>query len=405
MEDRIRVLVAEDEETVLDVLSVLLAADPAIDLVATARDAERAIALASSERPDVALLDVRMPGGGGPRAAREITRRSPETRIVAVSAHEDIDSVLGMLRAGALGYIVKDDPTGEILAAVHRCVEDRTSLSTRVTTDVAHELARVLDRRGEGSAGYRRREGRIRALLERGGIRIVYQPIVDLERESVAGVEALARFDAPPRRPPDAWFAEAEGVGLLRELELEALRLALADLPQIPVGVYLSVNLSPVTAVSEELLETIGSMPPGRLVVELTEHAPVEDYDALNDALAGLRRHGVRVAVDDAGAGFASLRHIVRVAPELIKLDMTLVRGLDADPTRGALVSALAGFAARLGTGVVAEGVETEEELLVLRDLGIRHAQGYLLGRPGPLPAGPAFTPEVALKGRGPEGR
>jgi DNA-binding NarL/FixJ family response regulator len=119
--ERIRVLVADDEETVLEVLAALIATDPSLALIGTANDAEGAIDVARTEFPDVALLDVRMPGGGGQRATREIRRRSPSTRVIALSAHEDWDTVLSMLRAGALGYVAKGDSTEEILKAIHRC--------------------------------------------------------------------------------------------------------------------------------------------------------------------------------------------------------------------------------------------------------------------------------------------
>jgi EAL domain-containing protein (putative c-di-GMP-specific phosphodiesterase class I)/CheY-like chemotaxis protein len=399
--ERIRVLVAEDEETVLDVLSVLLASDPTIDLVATARDAEHAIELAANERPDVALLDVRMPGGGGQRAAREITRRSPATSILAVSAHEDVDTILGMLRAGATGYVVKDEPTGEILSAIRRCVDGKASFSPRVAPEVASALTEVMDRK-DASTRTRRKEERIRRVLETRGVSIVYQPIVDLDAGSIAGAEALARFATPPRRSPDVWFAEAEAVGLLRELELQAVAVAVSGLPKLPPPTFLSVNVSPTTAASEELRDLVRRVQATRLVVELTEHAPVDDYDALNEALADLRAEGVQIAIDDSGAGVSSLRHVVSLAPDIVKLDRTLCRGIDADPVRQSLVSALVAFGVQLQTALVAEGIETDAELETIYRLGIRFAQGYLLARPEPIPDDPEGWRSVALKRRRP---
>jgi EAL domain-containing protein (putative c-di-GMP-specific phosphodiesterase class I) len=125
---------------------------------------------------------------------------------------------------------------------------------------------------------------------------------------------------------------------------------------------------------------------PSRIVVELTEHAPVADYDELRESLSGLRDRGVRLAIDDAGAGFASLRHIVRLDPDMIKLDITLTRRIERDPVRQALAVALVSFANQVGATVVAEGVETELQLEALRAAGIRFAQGFLLGPPGPSP-------------------
>ena len=123
-------------------------------------------------------------------------------------------------------------------------------------------------------------------------------------------------------------------------------------------------------------------MPLERIVVEMTEHAPVGDYDGLNTALQPLRDAGARVAVDDAGAGFASLRHILLLAPDIIKLDISLTRGIDSDRSRRALSYALVAFARETQTTIVAEGIETEAELRALRDIGVTHGQGFLLARP-----------------------
>ena len=122
------------------------------------------------------------------------------------------------------------------------------------------------------------------------------------------------------------------------------------------------------------------------MVLEVTEHAPVEDYDQLNRTLRTLRARGIRLAIDDAGAGFASFRHIVRLAPDFIKLDMTLTRDIDADPARRALATAMVSFALEIGATMIAEGIETEQEFRTLRSLGIGLGQGYFLGVPGSLP-------------------
>jgi signal transduction histidine kinase len=148
--ERIRVLIAEDEEAVRDALAELIDSDPALEIIALATDADEAVALAERERPDVAFVDVRMPGGGA-RATREIRAGSRDTRVIAFSAYEDRTTVLQMLRAGVVGYIVKGTPSGEILGAVHRAAHGQGSLSVEVTGDVIHELTHLLDR-SEGLA-------------------------------------------------------------------------------------------------------------------------------------------------------------------------------------------------------------------------------------------------------------
>lgn len=384
--ERIRVLVADDEQTVRDVLQILLASEPEMDLVAMAPDTESAIELAAREQPDVALVDVQMPGGGGARATREILRRSPPTRVIALSAHEDVDTVLRMLRAGALGYVVKSDSTDEILWAIHRTAEGKTSIPEQLTAPVAFGIAEQLENRRQPSRRRQLQRERVERVIEGREFSMAFQPIFDIEDGSLVGAEALARFGSLPMRSPQAWLAEADAVGLLVDLDLALARAAIAELPRLPAAAYLSVNVSPETAVSEELPKLLGETDAARIVLEMTEHAPIDEYEGLREALRPLRESGIRIAVDDAGAGFASLRHIVRLEPDLIKLDITLTRDIDSDPVRQALAVALVSFAKQIDAAVIAEGVETQRQLDALRRAGIRYAQGFYLGRPGPMP-------------------
>jgi signal transduction histidine kinase len=144
--DRIRVLIAEDEPAVRDAMADLVSSDPAMEVIGTAADAEQAIQVARAEKPDVALIDVKMPAGGGPRATREIRRESPQTQVVALSAYEDRRTVLEMLRAGVVGYVVKGTSAEEILYTIRRSMRGQGSLSVEITADVIHELASLLER-------------------------------------------------------------------------------------------------------------------------------------------------------------------------------------------------------------------------------------------------------------------
>jgi EAL domain-containing protein (putative c-di-GMP-specific phosphodiesterase class I) len=153
----------------------------------------------------------------------------------------------------------------------------------------------------------------------------------------------------------------------------------------LPGDVYVAVNGSPDLVASGALPELLQSVDMSRVVLELTEHASVADYRELTDALAPLRAMGLRIAIDDAGAGYASMRHILSIEPDLVKLDISLTRGIDADCKRRALASALIAFARETDVEIIAEGVETSAELLTLRSLGVRRAQGYYLARPKPL--------------------
>jgi EAL domain-containing protein (putative c-di-GMP-specific phosphodiesterase class I)/AmiR/NasT family two-component response regulator len=384
--NHIRVLVADDDPVLREALAALIGSDDSMELVGAAQNATEAVEMAVRQRPDVAVLDVRMPEGGGPRAALEIRELSPSTKVLAFSAYEDRSTVIDMLRAGAVGYLLKGTRPKEILEGIHRSFLGESVLSTQITTEVVDELATQLVRDAREAGRLSQQVERIRRVLAGEGLTMVFQPIVDLQEGRISGVEALSRFSAEPKRGPDVWFAEAAEVGLQAELEMTAARAALAELDRLPGDAYLSVNLSPETVLSPQFRDLLPPDRSERIVVEVTEHAPVEDYEALAGALADLREGGGRLAVDDAGAGFASLRHILRLAPDIIKLDVSLTRGIDADEASQALADALAAFASRIGATIVAEGIETPEELAALRELGVSHGQGYHLARPGPLP-------------------
>jgi len=278
-------------------------------------------------------------------------------------------------------------PTGRL-----RWLSVNTSPALDARGNVDHVVSSMTDVTAEHSAvlaatqEQQTRRECIEHVLADGGPSIVFQPIVALRTGEVVGAEALARFVGGPPRPANLWFDDAARCGLGQELELAAIRVALSRLHELPAGAYLSINAGPDTAKSDALRELLGNVPCRRIVLELTEHVGVEDYTDLAVALDRLRTTGTRLAVDDAGAGFASLRHILNLKPDIIKLDIGLVRGIDADPARRALASSLLTFAAEIGAQVVAEGIETTAEHAALRHLGAGYGQGYYLGRPAPLP-------------------
>jgi EAL domain-containing protein (putative c-di-GMP-specific phosphodiesterase class I) len=228
-------------------------------------------------------------------------------------------------------------------------------------------------------------------------LRMDFQPIVDLARGTVVGYESLARFTGPPHATPDRWFAAAQAAGVGAELEARALRAALAARPALPPNCFLSANIGPAALLAEPVSEVFADV--GDLhgvVVEITEQTAVADYDALGTAIAPLRAAGAMVAVDDAGAGFASLRHIALLRPDFVKVDRELVAGIDLDESKAAAVEALGLFTSRLDAWLVAEGVETTAELDRLLSLRVPLAQGYGLGRPMPV-MGPATPESVEL--------
>lgn len=379
--DRIRVLIADDDRLVRLVLTELIASDNGMELVAVAQDATEAITMAQRHRPHVALLDVTMPGGGGATATKAILSRRSATRVLALSASSERSAIKAMLDAGAVGYLTKGTGGADLLEGIRRTARGKRAISSKVASELADEVSEALAERRATSMRYGRQKERVRRVIDEQLVTPVFQPIVELQEGAVTAFEALARF---PRQGPNVWFQLAADVGLRESLELEAIRAASGALEAIPEPVRLSVNASPSTVVTgalNDLLESVAS----RMIVEITEHAPVEDYDALSASLEPLRAAGALLAVDDAGAGYASLRHILRLDPDIIKIDETLTQRVAQERAPRALTAALVYFAREIEATVVAEGVETAQQLEALVDIGASHAQGYHLGRPGPL--------------------
>ena len=282
---------------------------------------------------------------------------------------------------------------GMLCCLSHDPAATLTHRDARFLRVLAGLIATQLESTERASADAAARRGLIETILAERRYRVVGQPIVALETRRIVGLEALARFADGATRPPNLWFAEAHAVGLGIELELALIEAAIAKLPDLPPAAWLSVNASPRTAMSggfARLIRAAGRA--RRLVLEVTEHAEVDDYDALCAALAPLRRIGMRVSIDDAGAGFASLSHIRHLEPDIIKLDLSLTRDIDTDEVRGALAESLARFATRIGAQIVAEGVETPAEAEALRRVGIGYGQGYLFGRPADIEPRPRLT-------------
>jgi diguanylate cyclase (GGDEF)-like protein len=232
------------------------------------------------------------------------------------------------------------------------------------------------------------------SLIERpSAVRPVFQPIVSLRTGEVVGYEALARFDSTRELPPSWWFAQAHRFGLGPQLEAEAVRAARAQEGR-PEGTFLSVNLSPSALRSPEVRAVLDENLSG-LVIEITEQEEVLHDDRWQATLAPLRGRGARIAVDDAGAGYAGLQQVMRMQADMIKLDRALISDIHVDAAKAALVRSLVLFAAETGADLCAEGIESLEELRTLAGLGVSLAQGFALARPGPAWA--TVRPEVAV--------
>lgn len=380
-----RVLVVDDNPANTTVARRILERAGLSDVIELQDPTQVADVLHDSD-PDLVLLDLRMPVMDGFQVLEAIQRQAAGNYlpVIVVTADDSHSSVERALEMGAHDFLTKPYNATELVLRVRNLLLNRQAyqelrrsrawLRTRLdlfepdlaAINIEPELARRL----------------IQTTIEARDFAIAVQPIVDMRSGALVGGEALARFPNSVLSTPAAWFAAALEVDLVAELELATCRKALELLEERPPGTSLSVNLSPQTVLTRlDQLIAMG-IDWTRVVIELTEHTPVEDYPALNRALDPLRSAGARVAVDDTGAGFASLRHILDLRPDVIKIDIAITRGLDQDPSRAAVAAMLVHFAEQLGISVVAEGVETAAERDTLIELGAVLGQGFLLGRP-----------------------
>jgi EAL domain-containing protein (putative c-di-GMP-specific phosphodiesterase class I)/DNA-binding NarL/FixJ family response regulator len=378
----ISVVLADEPGAARESLAVVLESHPEFRLAGVASNPAEALRLSCIHHPSAVLIGRGLPGDGT-TAIREIHQAAPDTRVLAYTAEAEPRGVRAAIEAGAMSFVVRGEQDEEILQALRDAARGRSTLSPAAASAVVTELTIA-----PLTARERRRRERRRAQLERfirgEGLDVALQPIFELSSGSIVAVEALARFNAGAGEGPSVWFVEAEEQGLGPELELAAFRAALRVLDALPSRLRLSVNVSPQVAASERFIQAVCEAPAERIIVELTEHAAVEDYGALEPGFTALRRRGLTVAVDDAGAGFSSLRHVLMLEPDYIKLDISLCAGIAADRRRRALARSLLAFADEIEIRTVAEGVESAADLEVLRQLGVACAQGYHLARPQP---------------------
>ena len=234
----------------------------------------------------------------------------------------------------------------------------------------------------------------LRAVLDTpGAIMPVFQPIFDLRTRRIVGYEALTRFPLDPGRTTQEWFDLARRHGFAVELEAASVRAAMI-VPDRPVGASVSLNISPeVLLAGRDKLGLPDEL--SGITFEITENALVTEGPELELALQDIRARGALIAVDDAGAGYAGFAQVVRVRPDIVKLDRSLVQSVDTEPTKAAVIKAFVGFADDTGALICAEGIETAAELHIVTELGAATGQGYLLGRPqagwapGPIAAVP----------------
>jgi EAL domain-containing protein (putative c-di-GMP-specific phosphodiesterase class I) len=333
--------------------------------------------------PLIGSFCVRVLAGTLPPVVAE-ARRNPVTRELAVTQEYGIGSYAGVPLLGAAGK-----PVGMLCCISRKANPGLDAQALRFLELIGELISEHLT----SSDGFARtvvlaEADRIRTVLERGLIRMEFQPVKRLEDGALVAYEALARFDDPDFPTPAHGFAAAARAGIGVELELLAVKRALDRLPDIPPQLWLGVNLSAEALIDPAVQEVLLGAAAGghRLGIEITEHTEVHDYVELTAVTQRLRAAGIQIGVDDAGAGYASFRHILKLRPTVIKLDLEIVRDVDVDLVRQALTRSLVSFAVEAEAVLVAEGIETEAELKTLRFLGVGYGQGFLLARPGPLP-------------------
>jgi EAL domain-containing protein (putative c-di-GMP-specific phosphodiesterase class I)/FixJ family two-component response regulator len=386
---RARVFIIDDSSANVALLEAVLTRS-GLRSIHSSTDPRDALARLDDVDPDLVLLDLHMPGLDGYEMLTRLAQRAAGSYlpVLVLTADTGKQAAHRALRLGARDFLTKPLDLDEVLLRVHNLLETR---------DLYTALRRQNLLLGEQLTGYQEPERaaeaerqvtyeRIRQALDGNSMTMLYQPVYDLTSRTVVGCEALARFETEPARGPDRWFADAASVGLGPRLEVAAIGTALRALEVLPEPMFLAVNASPGTLFDPDLAALCLAVDCSRVVLELTEHVPIEDYQAVDAATAPLRAQGLRLAVDDTGAGYAGFRHLLGIRPDIIKLDGSLTRGVDTDPARCALASALVTFTQRVGAILIAEGVETADELATIRELNVQWAQGYHLGRPQPIP-------------------
>ncbi|MGE4364468.1 MAG: EAL domain-containing protein [Mycolicibacterium sp.] len=332
----------------------------------------------------VRVIDGRLPAVIPDTSADQTTAALPITRESGVGAYVGVPVPVP-------GH---GDATAGMVCVVSREPKpDLTDEDLQIVKQVADLIGTLIDSPAPGADPTADQRKAIRRVLAERDFEVVFQAVHDAATGKVVGVEALARFPCEPFRP-DAFFQQAAQLGLDIELETAIVRRVLSMIPQLPDDVFVAMNISPAAALAAPWHELLVDVDPSRIVLEITEHVAVGNYGALDDALESCRARGMRIAVDDVGAGFASFSHVLELTPEFVKIDQSITRHIDVDDARRRLAQAIAEFAGQIGATVIAEGVESQGELDAVVAAGITWAQGFCLSRPKPHAHG--FPPSFA---------
>jgi EAL domain-containing protein (putative c-di-GMP-specific phosphodiesterase class I)/CheY-like chemotaxis protein len=361
-------LVVDDEPAIRRVLSDFLKMEGfAVD---TAQDGEAALQRLSQQQYDVIISDLKMPKLGGLELLAEISRHCPEALTIVMTGFGTVDTAICAMKAGAYDYILKPFKVDVVLATILQGLARRRKEAEQSYTGLGPPRAtRAL------KSSFRRAVD---------SLWLAFQPILTSDGHQVYGHEVLLRSDEPNLTDPVQVLEAAELLGSLDELGRVIRERAVEAFMQLPSDGLMFVNLHPKDLADPALFlatEPLSSIA-NRVVLEITERSSLDKLDRVSERVAALRRMGFRIAIDDLGAGYAGLTTLAQLEPEIVKLDMSLVRDVNTNPTKRKVVRSMTQLAREIGALVVAEGVESEDELETVVNLGCDFVQGFYFARP-----------------------
>ena len=369
------VLVVDDDVALAQVFGRVLRADGReVVVVHDGASAEKALLA----RPfDVVLSDIHLPGMSGVDVLRAVRERDLDVPVILVTGEPDLDTAVEALSLGALQYLAKPVANRVLVEAVTRAsLLHRMARMKREALRLGSQTHLAGDRAG------------LEASFERAiaSMWIAFQPIVDAQAHGLYAYEALMRAKEPSLPHPGAILGAAERLDRLPELGQRVRNLAAEAFLTAPPDALLFVNLHTRDLLDASLYDASAPLTriAHRVALELTERASLDEVDDIGVRIARLRSAGFRIAIDDLGAGYAGLSSFAALEPEIVKLDMSLVRGIHQSAVRRRLVGSMTALCAEMRMQIVAEGIETEEERDCVTSLGCRLLQGYLFAKPGP---------------------
>jgi EAL domain-containing protein (putative c-di-GMP-specific phosphodiesterase class I)/CheY-like chemotaxis protein len=344
-------------------------------------DGQDAASLPALERFDVIVTDISMPRMSGSQLLRAIRERNLDIPVLLVTANPSVESAVDALEGGALRYLIKPVPPAELLAAVERAT--KISQLAKLRRESSAYLAAIERQAGEQPA----LEAKLRSAID--SLWMAYQPIVDWTHKRVVAFEALVRSDDPTLPNPQALFSLASRCNSASAVGL-AIRTSVAKtLAENTTDKDVFVNLHPCDLIEEALFSPGDPLAPyaKRIVLEITEREALDGIADISKRARRLRELGYRLAIDDLGAGYAGLTSFVQLTPEVVKIDMSLVRDVHLEKIKQKLIWSLNSLCKNMGMSVIAEGIETEQERRVITGLGCNLLQGFYFAKPArPFP-------------------